>query len=142
MEHMMTPKQKITRELIEAYLTCRTKAFLMLTIDSGAQSDYDAWCQELGSRQKLAAAANLARQVGGGKIDSNVKVDAEHLDAELDVILFGHIERGPISFLIDGVVRSESTSRKKKGVYIPALFHDGRTRPKQNILLGISGVLL
>jgi hypothetical protein len=54
----MTMQRKITREVLEDYLCCKTKGFLTLVGQSGTKTDFEMWRSNTASQ--LAVAANQA----------------------------------------------------------------------------------
>ena len=50
---------KITSEVLEAYLNCKTKGRLKLTGESGVKSDYEMMTDEAKAASREAALANL-----------------------------------------------------------------------------------
>jgi hypothetical protein len=61
----MVSTSKVTREVVDRYLRCKTKGFLTLTGRDGIESDYERWRIEAEERQRLAATANLLLRYWG-----------------------------------------------------------------------------
>jgi len=49
----MVSTSRVTREVLDGYLRCKTKGFLTLAGRDGIKSDYERWCIEAEERQRL-----------------------------------------------------------------------------------------
>src|SRR4051794_20614089 len=88
---------KITREILESYLNCKTKAHLKLAGQQGTKSDYERLLAE--TRQEVG------QQVIG-------KILAEHPEAEVarDIPLAPAALRSGPSFVLGATLEDESLS--------------------------------
>ena len=135
--------RQITREVLESYLHCKTKAHLKLAGQQGIVSDYE---------MLLAANRQEVRQQAIGKILS------EHPEAEVargipltvaalrtgpSFILDATLEDDSQSLVFDGLKRVDGPSKLGDFHYIPMLFVEGRQIPKeQRVLLDLNGMIL
>jgi predicted RecB family nuclease len=134
---------KITRDVLESYLKCKTKAHLKLAGHQGSMSDYEGL---------LVASRQEARQKALGKIL------AKHPEAEVarDILLTAAALRAGPSFVLDAALEDDLLSLRFDGLkkvdgpsklgdfhYVPMLFHEGRKVGKQQrLLLELYGLLL
>jgi predicted RecB family nuclease len=134
---------KITRDVLESYLNCKTKAHLKLAGHQGSMSDYEGL---------LVASRQEARQKALGKIL------AKHPEAEVarDILLTAAALRAGPSFVLDAALEDDLLSLRFDGLkkvdgpsklgdfhYVPMLFHEGRRVGKQQrFLLELYGLLL
>src|ERR1700719_1548857 len=134
---------KITRDVLESYLNCKTKAHLKLAGHRGSMTDYEGL---------LVASRQEARQKALGKIL------AKHPEAEVarDILLTAAALRAGPSFVLDAALEDDLLSlrfdvlKKVDGPsklgnfhYVPMLFHEGQSvRKERRLLLEVCGVLL
>src|ERR1700679_4293619 len=59
---------KITNEVLEAYLNCKTKGHLKLVGETGTKSDYEAMIEAAGRASRETAIARLVARYGEGDI--------------------------------------------------------------------------
>jgi predicted RecB family nuclease len=134
---------KITREILEAYLYCNTKAHLKLAGQQGNKSDYEVL---------LAANRQEVRQQANGKILSKhsesavsreIPLTAAALRAGPPIVLDANLEDDLVSLRFDGLKKVDGPSMLGDFHYVPMLFHEGRKIGKeQRLLLELYGLLL
>ena len=66
----MTTHGKITREVLENYLQCKTKGFLTLTGERETKTGYEAWRLRVAAQQKVGAAAKVDSDAKCNPVDS------------------------------------------------------------------------
>ena len=138
----MSTKQKITREILESYLRCKTEATLKLRGESGTKSEYEIWSASQTARQRSAATINLIKRHEGRMVEKNVVLTESIRETSPDIILGGCFEDELLSVSIDALVKdSDHSSKRSRSTYIPALFHDGEVRATQKALLELFAVL-
>ena len=134
---------KITREVLEAYLYCKTKAHLKLAGQQGSMSDFEAL---------LVANRQDVRQKATGKIvaghpESEVARDISLTVAALrsgpPFVLDATLEDDLVSLRFDGLKRVDGPSKLGDFHYVPMLFHEGRkVGTEQRLLLELYALLL
>ena len=67
---------KITNEVLEGYLNCKTKGHLKLTGQSGTPSDYEAMTATARATSREAAIAKLVAFIGEGDACRGVAITA------------------------------------------------------------------
>jgi hypothetical protein len=104
----MVTTTRVTREVLDNYLRCKTKGFLTLVGRRGIRSDYDRWCIESGECQGVRAAANLRLRYQGRQVSEGVVLRASSLRAGVDdLILHGRFENELCSINIDALVKAQ-----------------------------------
>jgi predicted RecB family nuclease len=131
---------KITNEVLEAYLNCKTKGRLKLAGESGTRSDYEAM---------TAAARQVSREA------ALAKLVARFPDACQGVATTGTLKVGK-PLLVDAVVEDESVSIRFDALkkvdcasklgghhYLPVLHvHGDKVGKREKLLLAILGLVL
>jgi len=139
----MVSTSKVTREVLDSYLRCKTKGFLTLAGRDGIKSDYERWRIEAEERQRLAATANLLARYRGYQVADGVNLHASRLRAGIDdLILHGRFENALISMNIDALVKAGAFQTLDEGHYIPVLFHNGAVRAPDKALIELFALLL
>ena len=134
-ENEMTTVPKVTREVLESYLHCKSKGLLKLSREHGTKSDYEVWRLDLTARQQSEAVGNLVMRYPGHKIAADVPLTAATMEAGPQVILDGTFENELISLSVDALVKTEAPATQGQSHYIPVLFHDDEIRTSQKTLL-------
>jgi predicted RecB family nuclease len=134
---------KITRDVLESYLRCQTKAHLKLTGQAGTRSEYEGLLTELEGRVRLAAIDRiLARHAVDGVV-RNLPLTASALREGPSFVLDASLEDDHLSLHFDGLKRVNGASTLGDFHYIPMLFHEARQVVKeQRLLLEVYGLLL
>src|SRR3954452_16601571 len=101
----MSTKQKITREILESYLRCKTEATFKLRGESGTKSEYEIWSASQTTRQRFAATINLLERHGGRTVEKNVLLTESIMNTSPDIILEGCFEDELLSIFIDALVK-------------------------------------
>ena len=139
----MVTTSKVTREVLDNYLRCKTKGFLTLAGRRGIKSDHERWRIESAERQRLRATANLLLRYRGYQVSEGVNLRASGLRAGVDdLILDGRFENELISINIDALVKAEPLTTLGQGHYIPVLFHDGAVHAPQKSLIELFALLI
>jgi predicted RecB family nuclease len=134
---------KITREVLEAYLKCRTKGHLKLAGEVGDKSDYEALMAELRERVRLAATARLRARHQDGEVLRGVTATPEVLRRGVPLILEAVVEDGDFSVRFDALQRATGPSTLGEFHYVPVLFHEAEKAGKEHKdLLELLGLIL
>jgi hypothetical protein len=89
----MASTSRVTREVLDGYLHCKTKGFLTLAGRDGIKSDYERWRIEAEERQRLRAIANLLLRYRGHQIADGVILRESRLRTGVDdLILDGRFQ--------------------------------------------------
>jgi predicted RecB family nuclease len=134
---------KITREILESYLFCKTKAHLKLAGQQGSVSEYEALL--LANRQEVRrqATGKLVAMHSDAEVARDVALTTAVLSTGPSFIVQAALEDEPISVGFDGLKRVDGSSRLGGFHYVPMLFHEGRSVGReQKLLLELHGLLL
>jgi predicted RecB family nuclease len=134
---------KITRDVLESYIGCKTKAHLKLNGQEGTKSDYEGLLIESRGRVRLAAIDRILVRHPGGEVVRNVPLTVAALKEGSAFVLDAVLEDDQLSLHFDGLKRVDGASRLGGFHYVPMLFHEGRQVGKeQRLLLRLYGLLL
>ena len=134
---------KITNEVLEGYLNCKTKGHLKLAGESGTQSDYEAMTTAAGRASREAALARLVARFGEGDACRGVAVTAATLKQGAPLLADATLEDEGLSLRFDALKRADGASKLGDHHYLPVLHNHGdkvgRTR---KLLLAVLGLVL
>lgn len=133
---------EITRAIVEAYVRCRYKAYLLLEGHAGDESEYGALRAAAQAVVRHRAIAELERVHGPGGIARGEALTVEVLRCGRPALL--DVLGGPGGVLaIDGLQRVPGESALGAFHYIPLLFAEGpRVRPEHRLLVELFAQLL
>ncbi len=89
--------QKITRDILESYINCRTKGYLKLTGQEGTRCDYEVLMAETRAEVRLAAIDRILAKHPGDEVARNIPMTTADL------------KKGPL-FVLDAILEDESLS--------------------------------
>jgi predicted RecB family nuclease len=127
---------QITREILEAYLSCKTKAHLKLAGQPGTLSVYGEML--VGNRQEIRRQAHAKILARHSEVDvaSDIPLTAGTLRAGLLFVLDATLEDDPLSLRFDGLKRVDGPSKLGDFHYLPVLFHEAdKLRQEHRLLL-------
>jgi predicted RecB family nuclease len=134
---------KITRDVLESYLRCKTKAHLKLTDQQGTPPDYEALLAESRGRVRLAAVDRILAQHPADDVVRNIPLTAPALKEAPSIVLDATLDDDNLSLHFDGLKKVDGASALGGFHYVPMLFHEGRqARKEQRLLLDIYGLFL
>src|SRR5262245_43265692 len=113
---------RITREVVEAYLLCKTKAYLKLHSHIGSPSDYETLTSESRDMFGQHAAMKLATHDRPGRTLRGLTLSVPILKRGASIILDATIEDEHLFVEIDGLKRREGPSSLGAFYYAPVLF--------------------
>ena len=124
---------KITRDVLESYLNCKTKAHLKLAGHQGSMSDYEGL---------LVASRQEVRQRPSARSSPNTR----RREVARDILLTAAALRAGPSFVLDAALEDDLLSLRRRAEegrwaveagnfhYVPMLFHEGRKVGKEQRL--------
>ena len=134
---------KITREVLESHLRCKTKAFLKLGGQQGQVSDYEALLVADRHEVRRQAIERLLTKYTEGEVARDLPLTTATLQTGPLIVLDVTLDDEWLSLVFDGLKRVDGSSKLGDFHYIPMLFHEGRKVGKeQRLLLNILGLLL
>jgi hypothetical protein len=134
----MSTLPKISREVLESYLRCRTKGFLTLIGEPGAETEYETWSHAVATQQKINATANFIAHYREATVREDIAFGTLDATDAPDALLNVRLDTETVSLSVDALVRDrKSTSRAKKNAYTPVLFSNRTETTQRNVLLGV-----
>jgi predicted RecB family nuclease len=134
---------KITRDVLESYLRCKTKAHLKLTGQQGTPSDYEALLAESRGRVRLAALDRILARHPEIEVVRNIPLTAAALKEGPSIVLDATLDDDRLLLHFDGLKKADGASALGDFHYVPVLFHEGRQVGKeQRLLLELYGLIL
>jgi len=133
----------ITREILESYLVCKTKAYLRLNGERGVKSDYEVLSTETRAKLRDRADDKLASKAKPEEVIRGVRITEEVLRKGAAFILDAIIESGDLSLCCDALKRVKGESRLGEHHYAPILVYEGKTvREDRKRALEVFGLAL
>src|SRR5271157_4356599 len=121
----------ITREIVENFLACKTKAYLKLHGKRGTKSDYEALSTETRAELRDRAAEMLVSRLKPEDVMRGVKITETALGKGAALILDVTIEFGDLSLCCDALKRVEGDSGLGGFHYAPLMVYEGgKIRPE------------
>src|SRR5262245_27557893 len=117
---------KITREILEAYLYCKTKAHLKLAGQQGNVSDYEAMLLARRHDVRQQAIGKILSKHPESEVSRDIPLTAAALRAGPPIVLDATLEDDIVSIHFDGLRRVDGPSKLGDFHYIPMQFHEGR----------------
>jgi predicted RecB family nuclease len=134
---------KITRQILEAYLNCKTKAHLKLAGQQGIVSDYESLLISTRQEVKQQAIKKILARAPEDEVATDVPLTAATLREGSSFVLNATLEDDLVSLSFDGLKRVDGPSKLGDFHYVPMLFHEARKVGKeQRLLLELYGLLL
>jgi predicted RecB family nuclease len=134
---------KITRQILEAYLSCKTKAHLKLAGQKGNVSDYEALLISTRQEVRQQAIKKILARAPEDEVATDVPLTAATLREGSSFVLNATLEDDLVSLSFDGLKRVDGPSKLGDFHYVPTLFHEARKISMvQRHLLELYGLLL
>jgi predicted RecB family nuclease len=135
--------RKITREVLESYLHCKTKAHLKLAGQQGIVSDYEALLLARRQEVRQQAIAKILAKHPEAEVARGIPLTVAALRSGPPFVLDANLEDDLLCLGFDGLKRVDGPSKLGDFHYVPMLFHEGRKVGKeQRLLLELYGLLL
>jgi predicted RecB family nuclease len=134
---------KITNEILEAYLNCKTKGHLKLAGEAGIQSDYEVMTTAACRASREAALARVVARFGEGDACRGVPATAATLMKGARLLVDASLEDELMSIHLDALKRADEASKLGEHHYLPVLYNQGEKVSRQSkLLLAVLGLLL
>ena len=134
---------KITRDVLESYLNCKTKAHLKLAGHRGSLSDYERLLVASKQEARQKALGEILAKHPEAEVARDILLTAAALRAGPSFVLDAALEDDLLSLRFDGLKKVDGPSKLGDFHYVPMLFHEGRRVVKQQrLLLELYGLLL
>lgn len=126
---------RITRDALESYLNCKTKARLKLAGHQGSKSEYEGLLDASRQEVRRQAISKILARHPEAEMARNIPLTAAALRAGPAFVLDATLEDDLLSLDFDGLKRADGPSRLGDFHYVPMLFHEGREVAKEQRLL-------
>ncbi len=134
---------KITNEILESYLNCKTKGHLKLVSETGTKSDYEAMTVAVSQSSREEALAKLVTRFGEDDACRGVSVTVETLKQGMPLLADAALDDEFLSLRFDALKRTEGASKLGDHHYLPVLHnHSDKIGRQQKILLAVFGLVL
>ena len=134
---------RITRPLIEAYLNCKYKAYLLANCKTGTPHDLEAVLAELHTAYREQAVAILIRRCRKAPCPTPSAFTNIDIRSGQEIILGPTLEDGQTAFAFDALRRTDGESSLGSSHYSPVLFWQGETLGRnQTLLMAAGGIIL
>src|SRR5262249_28475202 len=134
---------KITREVLEGSLNCKTKGHLKLIGESGSRSDYEAMTTAAALASREVVLAKLVARFGEGEACLGLPVTAETRKQGLPFLVDAVLEDRTLSIRFDALKKADGASKLGSHHYLPVLHvHGDKVGRRQKLLLAVLGLSL
>jgi predicted RecB family nuclease len=134
---------RITRDIIEAYIACKTKAHLKLAGQHGIVSDYEGFLLQTRQEVRQQAISKISSKTSRDEIASNIPLTVASLRAGSSYLLDAVLDDELLSVSFDGLKKVDGPSALGDFHYVPMLFHEANAVGKaQRLLMEFYGWLL
>jgi predicted RecB family nuclease len=134
---------KITRDALESFLHCKTKAQLKLAGQQGSRSDFEELLVASRKEVRQQAIDKILGQHPETEVARDISLTAVALQAGPSFVLDATLEDDLLSLRFDGLKKVDGPSKLGDFHYVPMLFHEGQCVGKpQRLLLELYGLLL
>ncbi len=134
---------KITNEILEAYLNCKTKGHLRLIGETGTKSDYEAMTETASLASREVSHARLVARSGEGNAYRGTVITAATLKQGAPLLVDVTIEDDGMSIRLDALKRADGASKLGEHHYLPVLHNHGdKVGRPQKLLLAMLGLVL
>src|SRR6516165_5662679 len=133
---------KITREILEAYMHCKTKAHLKLAGQQGIMSDYEGLLLARRQEVRQQAIAKILAKHPEAEVARGIPLTVAALQSGPPFVLDASLEDDLLSLGFDGLKRVDGASKLGDFHYVPLLYHGNKVGRQQKILLAVFGLTL
>jgi predicted RecB family nuclease len=135
--------RQITREVLESYLHCKTKAHLKLTGQQGSVSDYETLLITRRQEVRQLAIGKILAKYPEAEVARDIPLIATSLRAGPLFVLDAILEDDVLALGFDGLKRVDGPSKLGDFHYVPMLFYEGwKFGKEQKLLLELYGLFL
>jgi len=132
---------KITNEVLEAHLDCKTKARLKLAGEAGVASDYEAMATGTRRASREAALARLAARFPDAS--RGTAITQATLKEGKPILVDAVLEEEALSIRLDALKKADGPSKLGGHHYLPVLHvHGDKVGRREKIMLAMLGLAL
>jgi predicted RecB family nuclease len=133
---------KITEQIIEAYVNCKTKAYLKLQGEQGTVTDYELLRSEMRERVRGEALKTIKAAYPEGEVLCEAQITVSVLKRGAEFVQ-GRIADLSLDLTINGLKKMPGACALGNFHYVPVWCYEGeRIRQNQRQLVAILGVVL
>jgi predicted RecB family nuclease len=134
---------KITNEVLEGYLNCKTKGRLKLAGEGGTPTDYEAMTGRARQASREGALAKLIARFGEGDACRGIAVNAATLKEGKLLLGDATLEDETLSLRFDALKQVDGVSKLGSHHYLPVLHaHGDKVAQRQKVMLAVQGLVL
>jgi predicted RecB family nuclease len=134
---------KITQDLIESYVFCKSKGYQQWTGECGTPSDYAMFLTQSRDKVRRKAMAKMLAQSQKDQVVQGTLLTTAVLRKGPIFVLEARVEDGPFCLALDGIKKVPGESTLGVFHYIPMLCYEGRQiRREQRFMLALYGIFL
>jgi len=134
---------KITQDILENYVFCKSKGYLQWTGEHGTPSDYAMFRMQSRGEVRRKAMAKMLAQSHKDQVVQGILLTTAVLRHGPLFVLEARVEDGPFCLTLDGLKQVPGVSTLGAFHYLPMLCSEGRQiRREQRLLLALFGLLL
>jgi predicted RecB family nuclease len=126
---------KITNEILEAYLNCKTKGHLKLVGKTGTKSDYEAMTEAASQASREVSLAVIVARHGEGNAYRGTAITVAMLKQGAPLLADAVVEDDGMSIRFDALKRVDGASKLGSHHYVPVLHNHGVTVGRSRKLL-------
>ena len=134
---------KITQDILESYVFCKSKGYLQWTGEHGKPSDYAMFLTQSRDEVRRKAMAKMLAQPHKDQVVQGTLLTTAVLRHGPLFVLEARVEDGPFCLALDGLKQVPGVSTLGAFHYIPMLCYEGRhIRREQRFMLTLYGLFL
>jgi predicted RecB family nuclease len=115
---------KITSDIIEAYIACKTKAHLKLAGHQGIRSEYEGFLLQTRREVRDQAISAILSKTSPDEVATNIPITVASLRAGSSYVMNTILEDDQLSVSFDGLKKVDGPSGLGDFHYVPMLFHE------------------
>ena len=142
-EHRMS--QRITREVVESFLRCKSKAHMKVLGEHGAVTDYELLLMDKRRevRKKVIDGPFARHETQVGGVLRDIPVTRSVLERGPTLVLDTRVEDEFLSLDFDALRKVPGSSSLGDFHYVPVIYHPGQNlRKEQRLMLAVLGSVL
>jgi predicted RecB family nuclease len=134
---------RITNEILEAYLDCKTKGHLKLVGETGTKSDYGAMTEAASRGSRELSLAGIVARSGEVNAYRGTAITAARLKQGAPLLVDAVVEDDGMSIRFDALKRADGASKLGGHYYVPVLHNHGdKVGRSRKLLLAALGLVI
>jgi predicted RecB family nuclease len=134
---------RITNEILEAFLNCKTKGHLKLIGETGTKSDYETMTEAASRASRELSLAGIVARYGEGNTYRGTAITAAGLKQGASLLADAIIEDDGMTIRFDALKRADGASKLGGHHYVPVLHNHGdKVGRSRRLLLAALGLAI